>query len=102
MKKLLIGGAVGFAAGWIARATVDSGREILVAAGAAAYGAAEEARRLWGFEREYFEDLVAEARARWESAKKRRTEGPAKEPAKGPAKGPGEGPAKGPGKGIDT
>jgi hypothetical protein len=72
MKKLVIGTVVGFAAGWAVRAVFDSGREAIVAVTAAAYGAADTARRVAGFEREYFQDLVAEGKARWETTKKRR------------------------------
>lgn len=72
MKKLVIGGVVGFAAGWATRAVFDSGRQVLVALTAAAYGARETARRVAGFEREYFQDLVAEGKARWEETRRRR------------------------------
>jgi len=35
-------------------------------------GLAETARRHAGFEREYFEDLLAEGRAKWEAQRNRR------------------------------
>lgn len=72
MKKLVIGGAVGFLAGWATRAVFDSGREAMVSLAAAAYGAADGARRIAAFEREYFEDMLAEAKDRWEATKRRR------------------------------
>ena len=72
MKKLVIGGLVGFVAGWAVRAVFDSARDAIVSITAAAYGAADMARRVAGFEREYFEDLVAEGKARWEATRRRR------------------------------
>ena len=70
--KVVASCVVGFALGWAVRAVVDSGREALVSLTAAAHGMAEAARRHAGFEREYFEDLLAEGKARWESRSKRR------------------------------
>lgn len=58
---------VGFAVGWGARAFFDSGRGLAVGVTAAGYRAAEALRRHAGFEREYFEDLVAEGKAKWEA-----------------------------------
>jgi uncharacterized membrane protein (Fun14 family) len=75
MKKLVIGGVVGFFAGWAVRAVFDSGREVMVSLAASAYGARDAARRVVGFEKEYFEDLIAEGKARWESTRGRRAGG---------------------------
>lgn len=72
MKKLVFGGVLGFAAGWAVRAFFDSGRQAVVAMTAAAYGAVETGRRFAGFEREYFEDILAEGKARWEERRARR------------------------------
>jgi hypothetical protein len=57
---------VGFASGWIARSTVDSSRQAVVKLVAFGYAAAARARRIFAIEREYLDDLVAEARARVE------------------------------------
>lgn len=70
--KVLASFVVGFAAGWGGRAVLDSRRDALVSLTAAAYGAAEAARRHLGFEREYLEDLIAEGKARWEANRRRR------------------------------
>ena len=56
----------GFASGWLVRGTVDSSRGLVVGALAAAYGIADRAKRFGAIEREYFEDLLAEAKARYE------------------------------------
>jgi hypothetical protein len=71
LKKLVFGSVVGFVAGWAVRAVFDSGREVMVSLAAAGYGARDAARRLVGFEREYFEDLVAEGKAKWEATRRR-------------------------------
>ena len=55
----------GFASVWVVRGTVDSSRGLVVGALATAYGVADRARRFGAIEREYFEDLLAEARARF-------------------------------------
>ena len=65
---------LGFVIGWGLRAMFDSGRDAIVSLTAAAYGAADTARRYAGFEREYFEDLVAEGKARWQAERRRRDE----------------------------
>lgn len=65
---------VGVAVGWGVRAVFDSRRDALVSLTAAAYRAVEAARRHGGFEREYFEDLVAEGKAKWEADRRRRAE----------------------------
>lgn len=70
--KLVAGCVVGFAIGWGARAVFDSGRDAVVSLTAMAYGVAEAARRHAGFEREYFQDMLAEGKARWEAGRRRR------------------------------
>ena len=55
----------GFASGWVVRGTVDSSRGLVVGALATAYGLADRAKRFGAIEREYLEDLLAEARARY-------------------------------------
>ncbi len=71
MKTLAIF-VVGFASGWGVRAIFGSARGAVVAVTAAGYRAASAARRYAGYEREYFEDLFAEGRARWEAEERRR------------------------------
>jgi len=61
----------GFAGGWIIRSSVDSSRAAAVAGVSAFYGAVERGRRLLAIEREHLEDLVAEGRARYETARLR-------------------------------
>ncbi len=56
--------AAGVAAGWIARSTVDSSRDAAVRLVELGYLAAERLRRILALEREWLDDLVAEARAR--------------------------------------
>jgi hypothetical protein len=59
----------GFASGWVVRSAVDSSRGLAVAGISALYGTAERLRRLVAIEREHLEDLVAEGRAKYESAR---------------------------------
>jgi hypothetical protein len=61
----------GFAGGWIVRSSVDSSRAAAVAGVSAFYSAVERGRRLLAIEREHLEDLVAEGRARYETARLR-------------------------------
>jgi hypothetical protein len=61
----------GFAGGWIVRSSVDSSRAAAIAGVSAFYGAVERGRRLVAIEREHLEDLVAEGRARYETARLR-------------------------------
>jgi len=65
--------ALGFAAGWAARATTESSRSAALTIIAAAIAAYERVKRKVAIERDHLEDLVAEARARAESIG--RTEG---------------------------
>ena len=58
---------VGFASGWFVRSTVDSSRGAVVSGVAAAMHAFERVKRAVAIEREHLEDLVAEARAKYES-----------------------------------
>jgi hypothetical protein len=62
--------ALGFAAGWMVRATVDSSRSATVAAMAAAMAGVDRLRRFVAIERDNLKDLVAEARARAEDLRK--------------------------------
>lgn len=57
---------LGLAAGWAARAGIDSRREAAVRFIAAAYSLRDFATRRVAVERENLEDLFAEARARYE------------------------------------
>jgi hypothetical protein len=59
----------GFASGWAVRSTVDSSRALVVGAIAAFYGTVDRVKRIAAIEREHFEDLLAEGRARYESRK---------------------------------
>ncbi len=61
----------GFASGWIVRSTVHSARSLAVGAVVAFYTATDRTRRWIATEREYFEDLVAEGRARYEAERAR-------------------------------
>ena len=61
----------GFASGWIVRSTVTSARSVAVGAIAAVYAATDRARRWVATEREYFEDLIAEGRAKFEAEQAR-------------------------------
>jgi hypothetical protein len=63
--------AAGFAGGWAVRSSVDSSRAAAVASVSAFYSAVERGRRLLAIEREHLEDLVAEGRARYETARLR-------------------------------
>lgn len=54
----------GFAAGWLARSTVDASRDAVVNIAAGAFELVGWARRVVATEREFFSDLLAEARAR--------------------------------------
>ena len=65
--------AAGFASGWLARSTVDSSRGAVVTVLSAFHGARERARRVVAIEREHWADLMAEARARYDVARARRT-----------------------------
>jgi hypothetical protein len=56
--------AAGVLAGWMARSTVDSSREAFVRLVSLGYGAAARVRRIVALEREWLDDLFAEAKAR--------------------------------------
>jgi hypothetical protein len=56
----------GFASGWAVRTTVDSSRALAVNLVATFYKAVDGASRVVGMEREHLEDLLAEARAKYE------------------------------------
>ena len=61
----------GFAGGWVIRSSVDSTRGIAVTGVSAFFGVLERSRRLLAIEREHLEDLVAEGRAKYETARLR-------------------------------
>jgi hypothetical protein len=58
--------------GWVLRSSFDSFREVAVRGLSTWYDMNERARRLVAVEREYFEDLVAEARSRFDAKRTRR------------------------------
>ena len=66
-----IGFVAGFASGWAVRSTVDSSRGVAVKVVAAYYATAERMRRVVAMEREHLEDLVAEARAKYDTSRAR-------------------------------
>jgi hypothetical protein len=72
--KSLASFMVGFVAGWGVRSVFDSGRNIVVAMAASGYRVADKARRYAVYEREYVEDVLDEAKAKWRSAKERARE----------------------------
>jgi hypothetical protein len=61
----------GFASGWIVRSSVNSARGVAVEAIAAFHAVTDRARRWAATEREYFEDLLAEGRAKFEADRAR-------------------------------
>jgi hypothetical protein len=65
----------GFASGWAVRTTVDSSRSLAVKVIARFYGAVDRVTRAVGMEREHLEDLLAEARAKYEVDRARAARG---------------------------
>lgn len=63
--------AAGVVTGWIARSTVDTSRDAFVKLVSLSFGAAERARRIFALEREWLDDLVAEARTRAQARRPR-------------------------------
>ena len=61
----------GFTSGWAVRTTVDSSRNLAVNVISRVYGAMDRATRAVGMEREHLEDLLAEARAKYETDRAR-------------------------------
>ncbi len=61
----------GFASGWAVRTTVDSSRTLAVKVISTFYGAVDRTSRAIGMEREHLEDLLAEARAKYEADRAR-------------------------------
>lgn len=61
----------GFASGWAVRTTVDSSRNLAVNLISSFYGAVDRVTRAAGMEREHLEDLLAEARAKYEADRAR-------------------------------
>jgi hypothetical protein len=62
--KSLIGFALGFVAGWMARSTVESSRAAAVGMAGAAVDVLERLKRAAAIESEYLEDFIAEVRSR--------------------------------------
>jgi len=56
----------GFASGWALRTTVDSSRTLAVKVLSSLYAVVDRAGRAVSMEREHLEDLLAEARAKYE------------------------------------
>jgi hypothetical protein len=75
----------GVATGWVMRSSFDSFRDVAVRGLSAYWDLSEQARRFVAVEREYFEDLVAEARTRFETARARRAAASASAPAPKPS-----------------
>ncbi len=67
--------AAGVVTGWIARSTVDTSRDAFVRLVALGYAAAERVRRIFALEREWRDDLAAEAKERARSAAETRHDG---------------------------
>jgi hypothetical protein len=63
----------GVATGWVLRSSFDSFRDVTVRGMSVWFDANERLRRFVAVEREYFEDIVAEARSRFEASRARRT-----------------------------
>ena len=61
----------GFASGWAVRTTVDSSRTLAVKVISGFYAAVDRTSRAVGMEREHLEDLLAEARAKYEADRAR-------------------------------
>ncbi len=61
----------GFAGGWAVRSTVDTSRALAVNLISAFYGLVDRVGRAAGMEREHLEDLLAEARAKYEADRAR-------------------------------
>ena len=61
----------GFASGWAVRTSVDSSRTLAVKVLSKLYAVADRASRAVEMEREHLEDLLAEARAKYEADRAR-------------------------------
>jgi hypothetical protein len=61
----------GFASGWAVRTTVDGSRSLAVNVLSKLYAVADRATRAVEMEREHIEDLLAEARAKFEADRAR-------------------------------
>lgn len=77
--QVVIAYLAGVATGWAMRSAFGSLRGLTVSAVQAGFEMVDRTRRFVAVEREFVEDLVAEARARYEAAK------PGKEKAQRPA-----------------
>jgi hypothetical protein len=62
----------GVATGWVLRSSFDSFRDVTVRGLSTWFDVNERVRRFVAVEREYFEDIVAEARSRFEATRARR------------------------------
>ena len=73
--QVVIAYLAGVATGWVMRSAFGSLRGLTVSAVQAGFEAAERTRRFVAVEKEFIEDLVAEARARYEQARAQRERG---------------------------
>jgi hypothetical protein len=80
MKNLSIF-AAGVVTGWVLRSGFDSFRDVAVRGLSTWYDVNDRARRFVAVEREYVEDLMAEARARFAATRARRGFGGDAQPA---------------------
>jgi hypothetical protein len=62
--RSVVGFALGFVAGWLARSTVESSRDAAVGVASTAADLLERLKRAAAIEGDYLEDLVAEVRSR--------------------------------------
>ena len=62
--RSVVGFALGFVAGWMARSTVESSRAAAVGIAGAAADVLERMKRAAAIESEYLEDFIAEVRSR--------------------------------------
>jgi hypothetical protein len=65
----------GFTSGWAVRSTVDSSRALAVDVISVFYGLVDRVGRAAGMEREHIEDLLAEARAKFDAERGRAARG---------------------------
>ena len=66
----LVSFVFGFAGGWLVRSSFDSSRTAAVRGASAVMSAMDRVKRAVAMEREHIEDLVAEARAHYESKRR--------------------------------
>ena len=70
--QIVVAYLAGVATGWVMRSAFGSLRGLTVSAVAAGMEAVEKTRRFVAVEREFMEDLVAEAKSRYEAERARR------------------------------